>query len=59
MKINFPLLALAIGAFGIGTTEFSPNGIAAGDCERCGRLNPSGGNADQCVCHRRHGRRAV
>ncbi|WP_312771769.1 hypothetical protein, partial [Enterobacter soli] len=24
MKINFPLLALAIGAFGIGTTEFSP-----------------------------------
>ncbi|MEX7598972.1 hypothetical protein AB6V50_24035, partial [Klebsiella pneumoniae] len=21
MKINFPLLALAIGAFGIGTTE--------------------------------------
>lgn len=23
MKINFPLLALAIGAFGIGTTEFS------------------------------------
>ncbi len=26
MKINFPLLALAIGAFGIGTTEFSPMG---------------------------------
>lgn len=24
MKINYPLLALAIGAFGIGTTEFSP-----------------------------------
>ncbi|HAN6204605.1 hypothetical protein, partial [Escherichia coli] len=22
MKINYPLLALAIGAFGIGTTEF-------------------------------------
>lgn len=26
MKINFPL-ALAIGAFGIGTTEFSPMGL--------------------------------
>lgn len=34
MKINFPLIALAIGAFAIGTTEFSPMGflpeIAAG-----------------------------
>lgn len=27
MKINFPLLATAIGAFGIGTTEFSPMGL--------------------------------
>lgn len=27
MKINFPLLALAVGAFGIGTTEFSPMGL--------------------------------
>lgn len=27
MKMNFPLLALAIGAFGIGTTEFSPMGL--------------------------------
>lgn len=27
MRINFPLLALAIGAFGIGTTEFSPMGL--------------------------------
>ncbi|WP_342320869.1 MFS transporter [Kosakonia sp. BYX6] len=27
MKINFPLLSLAIGAFGIGTTEFSPMGL--------------------------------
>ncbi|MBK0065026.1 MULTISPECIES: MFS transporter [unclassified Acinetobacter] len=27
MKINFPLLALAIGAFAIGTTEFSPMGL--------------------------------
>lgn len=24
MKINYPLLALAIGAFGIGTTESMP-----------------------------------
>ncbi|MEB7923372.1 MFS transporter [Atlantibacter hermannii] len=27
MKTNYPLLALAIGAFGIGTTEFSPMGL--------------------------------
>lgn len=27
MKINWPLLALAIGAFGIGTTEFAPMGL--------------------------------
>lgn len=27
MKINLPLLALAIGAFAIGTTEFSPMGF--------------------------------
>ena len=27
MKITFPLLALAIGAFAIGTTEFSPMGF--------------------------------
>lgn len=27
MRVNFPLLALAIGAFGIGTTEFSPMGL--------------------------------
>ena len=27
MKINLPLLALAIGAFGIGVTEFSPMGM--------------------------------
>ncbi|MCW4630403.1 MULTISPECIES: MFS transporter [Marinomonas] len=34
MKINFPLMALAIGAFGIGVTEFSPMGmlpVIAGD----------------------------
>ena len=27
MKVNFPLFALAIGAFAIGTTEFSPMGF--------------------------------
>lgn len=27
MKINFPLLALSFGAFGIGVTEFSPMGM--------------------------------
>lgn len=27
MKINFPLFALALGAFGIGVTEFSPMGM--------------------------------
>lgn len=27
MKLNFPLIALAIGAFGIGVTEFSPMGM--------------------------------
>src|SRR5882762_8952054 len=26
-RFNWPLLALAIGAFGIGTTEFSPMGL--------------------------------
>lgn len=34
MKINIPLLALALGAFGIGVTEFSPMGmlpVIAGD----------------------------
>lgn len=36
MKINPPLLALAIGAFGIGVTEFSPMGmlpVIAGDLD--------------------------
>ena len=27
MKLNLPLLALALGAFGIGVTEFSPMGM--------------------------------
>ncbi|GBQ25959.1 MFS transporter [Gluconacetobacter azotocaptans] len=27
MKFNFPLLALTVGAFGIGTTEFAPMGL--------------------------------
>ena len=34
MKLNWPIIALAIGAFGIGTTEFAPMGllpVIAGD----------------------------
>src|ERR1700712_2127113 len=34
MKLNLPILALAAGAFGIGTTEFAPMGllpVIAGD----------------------------
>ena len=27
--------------------------------KECGRLDTGGGNADQCVCHRRHGRRTA
>ena len=27
MKLNWPLIALAVGAFGIGTTEFAPMGL--------------------------------
>ncbi len=27
MKLNWPILALAVGAFGIGTTEFAPMGL--------------------------------
>src|ERR1700712_4273275 len=27
MKMNWPLIALAVGAFGIGTTEFAPMGL--------------------------------
>lgn len=41
MKINFPLLVLAIGAFGIGTTEFSPMGLLP-VIARGGRLYPCG-----------------
>lgn len=36
MKVNLPLLALAVGAFGIGVTEFSPMGmlpVIAGDLD--------------------------
>ncbi|MBC9207415.1 MFS transporter [Roseomonas aerophila] len=36
MNLNFPLLALAIGAFGIGVTEFAPMGllpVIAGDLD--------------------------
>ncbi|STW29188.1 MFS transporter [Klebsiella michiganensis] len=46
MKINFPLLALAIGAFGIGTTEFSPMGLLPVIAKGVDVSIPAAGNAD-------------
>lgn len=43
MKINFPLLALAVGAFAIGTTEFSPMGFLPQIAENLGISIPSAG----------------
>lgn len=43
MKINFPLLALAIGAFAIGTTEFSPMGFLPQIAESLNISIPSAG----------------
>ena len=43
MKINLPLLALAIGAFAIGTTEFSPMGFLPQIAENLGISIPSAG----------------
>ncbi len=36
MKINYSLLALAVGAFAIGTTEFSPMGLLPSMAEDLG-----------------------
>ncbi|MBC9246361.1 MFS transporter [Paracoccus sp. 11-3] len=41
--INWPLLALAIGAFGIGTTEFSPMGMLPVIADGVGVSIPSAG----------------
>ncbi|WP_312947389.1 MFS transporter [Superficieibacter sp.] len=43
MKVNYPLLALAIGAFGIGTTEFSPMGLLPTIAEGVGVSIPTAG----------------
>jgi DHA1 family inner membrane transport protein len=43
MRINFPLLALAIGAFAIGTTEFSPMGLLPNIAHDLGVSIPSAG----------------
>ena len=42
-KFNWPLLALAIGAFGIGVTEFSPMGMLPVIAEGVGVSIPSAG----------------
>ena len=59
MKINFPLLALAIGAFGIGTTEFSPMGLLPVIARGVDVSIPAAGNVNQRLCHRRDGRRTA
>lgn len=43
MKINLPLLALAIGAFAIGTTEFSPMGLLPNIAHDLGISIPTAG----------------
>jgi DHA1 family inner membrane transport protein len=42
-RINLPLLALAIGAFAIGTTEFSPMGLLPNIANDLGVSIPSAG----------------
>ena len=43
MRINPPLVALAIGAFGIGVTEFSPMGMLPGIAADLGVSIPAAG----------------
>lgn len=43
MKFNFPLLALATGAFGIGITEFAPMGLLPDMAEGLGVSIPAAG----------------
>ena len=43
MKINYSLLALAVGAFAIGTTEFSPMGLLPSMAEDLGVSIPKAG----------------
>ncbi|ESK55733.1 inner membrane transporter ydhP [Acinetobacter tjernbergiae DSM 14971 = CIP 107465] len=42
-RISLPLLALAIGAFAIGTTEFSPMGLLPNIANDLGVSIPSAG----------------
>ncbi len=43
MRVNFPLLALATGAFGIGITEFAPMGLLPDMAEGLGVSIPAAG----------------
>ncbi|MGI4839499.1 MAG: MFS transporter [Janthinobacterium lividum] len=43
MRINYPLVALSIGAFGIGVTEFAPMGMLPGIAADLGVSIPSAG----------------
>ena len=43
MRLNLPLLALAIGAFGIGVTEFAPMGMLPGIATDLGVSIPAAG----------------
>ena len=43
MRLNLPLLALAIGAFGIGVTEFAPMGMLPGIADDLGVSIPAAG----------------
>ena len=61
MKINFPLLALATGAFGIGITEFAPMGLLPDMAEGLGVSIPAAGLLVSAGCgallrtaHNRH-----
>ncbi len=58
LKFNYPLLALAIGAFGIGTTEFSPMGLLPVIARGVDVSIPAA-NVDQCLCSWRNGWRAA
>jgi DHA1 family inner membrane transport protein len=58
MRINPPLVALAIGAFGIGVTEFAPMGMLPSIATDLGVSIPLQA-AGQCLCHWRADRRAA
>lgn len=45
MRINPPLVALAVGAFGIGVTEFAPMGMLPGIAADLGVSIPAAGKS--------------